>query len=182
MACSEQFWVIPCSFTAPKQGRGQRLRGHFPQAMSLGLAMQRGWERGVYVLPFMCVVLSLCSPSIWVCCRGQTWCCTLPFAELFSLPAPHLGFVCGCTNIWHIGNSDRNGSGRARIAASTPKWQFWFQCKSDCHHREGKQSWELKYWPKIHCHHEEMYWLMKLTGGKIAAISDFKVWRNSYFT
>lgn len=146
MPCSEQSWVIPCSLLLQA--------GDWEGIASRQWVWGLPWERGVYVHPFRCD-LSHAVPC--VCCPGQSWCCTPLLAELLSLPALHPDFVCGCTNIWHIANSNRNGSDRARIAASTPQWQFWFQCTSDCHQREGEQSWELKYWPN-HYHYEEMYW------------------------
>lgn len=72
--------VLSHSLFPPPPSREGRQRGHCPQGMILGLAMLRGWGRGVYVLPLRSDPLTccpLCSPSMGVCCPGQTCCYTL---------------------------------------------------------------------------------------------------------
>lgn len=135
MPCSEQSWVVPCSLLL-QAGKGD-WEGIAPREWVWGLPCSGDEEEGFILLPLRCDPLTfcpLCSPSMGVCCPGQTWCPTPLFAELFALPDLPLDFLCGCTNIWHIINSNRSGLDRARIAAPPPNDNFGFSA----HHTKGK--------------------------------------------
>lgn len=131
MPCSEQSWVIPCS-SCSQQGRDERA---LPSSNGFGACHEK---EGFMCFP-RAVILSCLLP----------WCCTPHFAELLSLPALHLAFVCGCTNIWQITNTIGMGQTEPGLLPQPHQGQFWSQCTSDSHQKEGEQTWELKYGQRL---------------------------------